>query len=209
MNDELQRLILQQQAAFSAAPMSRDDVRKMFLDLMPPWILQMDRTPPSTGGEVLGFMDGAATWGPADVGGGGTAPVSAEWSQSIIAGNKFSIAAGPAMWSNVCLNTATPMVTMAAQEVSYGGVVADGDVRYLYVEIKLSTTPDADNAVVVLGDNGYFPVDNPGELIVRWPLSKWSFTVADDVYTATKELPVAWAGGRIHLVPTSFGPPLA
>lgn len=134
-------------------------------------------------------------------------PIAEEWSQAVdTKNNKFIITQGPVMWSNVCVNTATPMTALADQDVSYAGV-ANGEVRYLYIEITLSTSPSTSNATVILGDNGYYPIDEPENMIVRIPLSKWSFEVDGATIIPTELKPRAWSGGNIKIVPASVGPP--
>lgn len=126
---------------------------------------------------------------------------SMEWSQYRIAGDKFLVRYGPIMWANESLNGTTG----TDYEVSFASVTTL-DERWLYVQFKTDTsyTPE-----VLLGANGYFPIDDPVNLIVRWRLSKWKFTktTTDGVTTITlAKLATAWAGGCLHF-PAIFGPP--
>lgn len=197
-------------------PMTERDIRRIVAEMVPTSILDMGQSSTADGTDgpsgddeliFLGYRRGHGVWRNLPV---RDAPVDfskCEWWQSVDTDNEqFIVKPGPVMWSNVCVNTETPLVALDDQVVPYGGV-SDADVRCLYIEITLSTTPSTSNATVILGDTGYYPIDDPANNIVRWPLSSWSFAVDGTEIVPTKLKPIAWSGGHIHIVPASFGPP--
>jgi hypothetical protein len=203
-------------ASYMNRPMTERDIRRIVAEMVPTSILNMGQSSTAVGTDgpigddelvFLGYRRGHGVWRNLPV---WDAPVDfskCEWSQSVDTDNEqFIVKQGPVMWSNVCVNTKTPLVALEDQGVPYGGV-SDADVRCLYIEITLSTSVSTSNATAVLGDNGYYPIDDPSANIVRWPLSQWSFAVADGVITPTRTA-WPWPFGRPPVFHTSFGPPL-
>lgn len=194
-----------------------DEIGRIVRLMVPKFILNMEKQPPtithgSASGEAarlpesfyLGYGEGHGIWRQFLT---GEPPPAEEWSVTLDTKNKkFVVVQGSVMWSNVCVNLADPMDALADQDVSYASV-SDGDERYLYIEITLSTSPSTSNATVILGDTGYYPIDDPAKNIVRWPLSGWSFAVDGTEIVPTQLKPIAWSGGHIHIVPASVGPP--
>jgi hypothetical protein len=125
-------------------------------------------------------------------GGGAIRP---EWAQWVSGSTSFTVKYGPLLWGGNTLNAGASDYT-----VSFSGAAA-GEVRWLYVEGKtdLSYTPQ-----VLLGANGYLPVDAPNESIFRMRLSQWTFSAPGGTLKATKTA-IAHEGGELHF--TGIAPP--
>ena len=123
--------------------------------------------------------------------------VITEWMQYQYDSTHIRVIGGPVMWSNVRCDDES-----ASYDVDFSGM-GNGDVRWLFVEINLavpSVTPK-------FQADATLPTDDPLNLIVRHRLSQWTFSKPDTVVYASRTM-TAWAGGCIHLVPASFGPPI-
>jgi hypothetical protein len=201
------------QIAFAGEQQRMDDmIVKVVQRMVPDPILQLDKKPPavqladltaqSSGRDedwYIGIFQGRAIWRKLTPVPKANRDTTLEWAQFTIGDNKFLIKRGYIMWANIEINADD----ISDYEVSYAGV-SNADERWLYVEVTLDSS--ATTQSVVLGENGYFPVDDPISSIVRFRLSKWKFTVAAGPIITLTRLATAWPGGALpfHAI---AGPP--
>jgi hypothetical protein len=116
-----------------------------------------------------------------------------EWNQSVYSETHIRVIGGPVMWSNVRQDDES-----AYYDVSYSGLSTD-DERWLFVEIDLN----AGTVTPKFQADATLPVDDPEKMIIRHRLSQWKKTA-----TGVERIATAHAGGAIHFVQASFGPPI-
>lgn len=167
--DRIQNFLAEQQRLFSEKSMTRDEVKALLAEMIPPWVLQMDRTPPRVGGAILNYENGAATWA-------GSQPYSGEaWEwDTTVAENVVTAAGGKVKFSTGTL----PSVEPDPLTIDFTGVAVDA-TRFLFVE---TVVPNGTIELKIQEDR---PVDDPASSTYRKALSIWKMTAKGPVKIKT------------------------